>query len=216
MKKVCRVCKKEKSLAKFQKRDKTKYRTECTSCTLISHNKWYWRNREKISAYWKSYRKKNKEKFMQYYINHREKALKNKKRYYFQNKKKIRIYKVKYQHSLQGYRLMLFRCILDRLKNCPSYQGRKVFFTKEEFLKWLDNNRRFIKLYNNWKKHKFNINFSPSIDRIDGTKDYSLENVQVLTRLENTKKFFKEDLPRQIIKDFFLKGKYHEYIPKSI
>ena len=71
-------------------------------------------------------------------------------------------------------------------KNNSSYlkKGILLCITKEEFYNFCDRNQQLIlDLYANGE--------TPSIDRIDSTKHYSLDNIQILSLKENIRKVIK-------------------------
>lgn len=61
-------------------------------------------------------------------------------------------------------------------------------YDKYEFQKWLENQPNYKTLYNNWKEHNWNENYSPSIDRINNYIGYTLDNIQLTTREANNGK----------------------------
>lgn len=67
------------------------------------------------------------------------------------------------------------------------YYG-KTFCTREEFLNKFLLDPIFLSLFHNWQKNNNIINLCPSIDRINNKLDYSIDNLQFLTHIENIKK----------------------------
>lgn len=61
-------------------------------------------------------------------------------------------------------------------------------YTKQEFVEWILSKSIFHKLYINWKESKYEKMLSPSVDRIDDYKNYSFDNIQLMTWEENLKK----------------------------
>ena len=61
-------------------------------------------------------------------------------------------------------------------------------YTKEELREWMFNQELFHKLYNNWKMSGYKKMLSPSCDRTDDYKGYSLKRLQLMTWGENFKK----------------------------
>jgi len=84
---------------------------------------------------------------------------------------------------------ILQRC--DRKTSHFTTASGKEHLSKERFVNWA-HNKEFIKLYKNWKKNNFNRNLSPSIDRLDITKGYTLDNIQWITMRENNSKAKKD------------------------
>lgn len=62
---------------------------------------------------------------------------------------------------------------------------RNVYFTLNEFHEKYLNDKKFIRLYDEWVSHNYNIQYKPTIDRIDCLKDYSFDNIHLLTWSEN-------------------------------
>ena len=46
----------------------------------------------------------------------------------------------------------------------------------------------YIILYKNWVENNFDKKLSPSVDRINNNVDYKIENIQIITVLDNLKK----------------------------
>ena len=61
-------------------------------------------------------------------------------------------------------------------------------YTKDQLLNWVIEQPMFDGLWNNWVNSKYSKNLKPSIDRIDDTKGYSFDNIQMMTWDENNKK----------------------------
>ena len=66
----------------------------------------------------------------------------------------------------------------------------EVSFSLEEFRQWIlfHYNPLIYQMLENYKKNHFDKNLSPSIDRIDDYKDYTFDNMQLLTWEENNVK----------------------------
>ena len=62
---------------------------------------------------------------------------------------------------------------------------RNVNFSLEQFQEKYINNIVFTRLYNEWIKHNCNIQYKPTIDRINCFKDYSFDNIHWLSWKEN-------------------------------
>ena len=85
------------------------------------------------------------------------------------------------------YTEIVQRCTNPNNKRADIYNGKKVC-SREEFLNNFLNCPIFLALFENWKNNDFSVKFSPSVDRIDVKKDYTLDNIQMITHSENATK----------------------------
>ena len=68
----------------------------------------------------------------------------------------------------------------------------KEILSRDEFIEWCFGNiESFNSIYNEWKKSGFKRKLSPSIDRIDNSKGYSIGNMRWITQQENSIKYNK-------------------------
>lgn len=77
------------------------------------------------------------------------------------------------------------------IKSCRSSAFGKDLCTREEFIKWclsISNYRSFHRMYKDWVNSNYSMRLTPSIDRIDNTKGYSIENIQWVTQGFNSSK----------------------------
>ena len=64
-----------------------------------------------------------------------------------------------------------------------------AYLSRKEFMAWAQVNMdTFMNLYNEWSKSGYNTKLMPSIDRIDNKKGYTSDNMQWLSRSENSRK----------------------------
>lgn len=61
-------------------------------------------------------------------------------------------------------------------------------YTREELVHWAMTQTVYHKLFDGWEASGFIKNLSPSIDRLDDYKPYSLENIRLVTWQENNTK----------------------------
>jgi hypothetical protein len=69
----------------------------------------------------------------------------------------------------------------------PNYYGLPKC-TRDEFINSFKDDSVFLEHWNNWKLTDFKRGNAPSIDRIDNTKGYTLDNLQWLKHCDNGKK----------------------------
>lgn len=95
-----------------------------------------------------------------------------------------------YERTLKGKLVRTYRNMLSRVKGVLKskahlYEGLHIL-SKEEFYEWSLNNTEYNNLYNDWVKNKYDLRLSPSIDRIETSKGYSLDNIRWITFSENS------------------------------
>jgi len=109
---------------------------------------------------------------------------------------KLEYDRYRHRHSIvrlfnHKYSTLKSRCTVQHLKR--STYG-KSFLSKSEWLEWCykeENYKKFIAIYNEWVQSNFERKLSPSIDRIDNKKGYTVDNIQWLTQSNNSKKYNK-------------------------
>lgn len=69
----------------------------------------------------------------------------------------------------------------------PSYYGKKIC-TKQEFIKAFEHDKVFLELYKGWQTNNFQRKYAPSIDRIDNSKDYTIDNIEFTSHYNNSTK----------------------------
>lgn len=79
------------------------------------------------------------------------------------------------------------RCSNPNNSTAKYYNG-KIYCTKNEFLSKFLNDKTFNKLFIEWQKSGFQYKYAPSVDRIDVTLDYTIDNIQFLTHSQNCRK----------------------------
>lgn len=91
----------------------------------------------------------------------------------------------RYRRTVKGLLTNSYHKQIERCKKngreLPSYSLREL---QDKFL----NNKQFLKIYDNWVKSGYKYYDKPSIDRIDNTKSYTLDNLQILSWRQNRRK----------------------------
>ena len=107
----------------------------------------------------------------------------------------------------------MYNNIVRRCGTIGKYKNRKLEFDYVEFLAWVDNSG-FYAAYEEWVRSDFNKKLSPTIDRIDNHNHYTLDNIQILTKAENTRKdsVTKKLTPYKVqqIRDFYSNGSWKQ------
>lgn len=84
------------------------------------------------------------------------------------------------------YRNMKARTLGVSTRSPEVYKGLEIL-DKKSFYDFSINDKIFNLLFINWRKNNFLQSFSPSIDRIDNTKGYTLKNIRWTTAGENSR-----------------------------
>ena len=106
------------------------------------------------------------------------------------------------------------------LKTHPNYYGLPKC-TREEFINKFKNDSNFLNQWKKWKDSGFKRGSAPSIDRIDSSIGYLIDNLQFLSNIENARKEFgfKIEVTNgiEILKfdSIVLGGKYFNVHPSS-
>lgn len=96
-----------------------------------------------------------------------------------------------YSKTMGGFIVRLYCNMKGRVcgrlpKKNHLYKGLDIL-PKEEFYDWIKNNNTFIELFEAWKENDMDRRLVPSIDRIDSSKGYTLDNIRIVTFSENCK-----------------------------
>lgn len=87
-----------------------------------------------------------------------------------------------YEKTLKGYLVRTYRNMLSRVKGILKkkahlYNGLEIL-DKQTFYQWSLNNKDYTTNFNKYKKSNYELRYAPSIDRIDSSKGYVLENMR--------------------------------------
>ena len=87
--------------------------------------------------------------------------------------------KTKQQIINKRYYDMSYR-VEGKARNSVTAVGKPIL-DKEDFIEWSMYNVDFLLLFKRWKAAGYPKDLSPSIDRIDNDKGYTLNNMQWIT-----------------------------------
>lgn len=98
----------------------------------------------------------------------------------------------KYEKTVNGFLMRLYRNMLSRVTGVNSkkkhlYEGKEIL-SKADFYEWSNNSAEFHKLYLLYKESNYERKFSPSVDRINPDKGYTLDNMEWVTQQENSRR----------------------------
>ena len=98
----------------------------------------------------------------------------------------------RYEKTKNGFLMRLYRNMQSRCKGIQKekyhlYQGVELW-DKDTFYKWAKESNQFHKLFKEWELSDYDRKLTPSVDRIDSSKGYSIENVEWVTHSENSRR----------------------------
>lgn len=86
---------------------------------------------------------------------------------------------------MRSYRNMKSRVLGIQKLKAHLYKGLEIL-SKETFYSWAKDNAQFLSLHSFWVETGYDKESSPSIDRVDSTKGYTLDNMRWVTKYENS------------------------------
>lgn len=97
----------------------------------------------------------------------------------------------KYEKTKSGKLMRTYRNMLSRvvgiLKSKSHLYGGLTIMSREEFYQWSLDNKDFHTLYDEWVDSNYSKKLSPSIDRINSSLGYTVDNVRWITYSENSR-----------------------------
>lgn len=97
----------------------------------------------------------------------------------------------KYEKTPKGFIMRLYRNMQSRVTGVQKqkyhlYQGKELL-KREDFYNWAIDNPCFLQMFETYKNSEFNRKLAPTVDRIDSSRGYTLDNMRWLTHSENSK-----------------------------
>jgi len=90
-----------------------------------------------------------------------------------------------YNHSLEGRLTRMYHRMRSR-------GSKELSFSREEFIEHGKKSQKLQNLFSAWKQSGYKYGKTPTVDRKDYQKGYTLSNIQFLSFDENRKKQSKE------------------------
>jgi len=97
----------------------------------------------------------------------------------------------RYEKTPKGFLMRTYRNMESRVRGIQKkkfhlYVGKELL-SREDFYAWSLNQFRFWDLFNEWVENGYDRKLTPSIDRIDSSRGYTLDNMRWLTHSENSR-----------------------------
>lgn len=101
-------------------------------------------------------------------------------------------YYAKYEKTPKGFLMRKYRNMQSRILGIQKlkahlYKGKSLL-GRDKFYEWSFASKEFWKLYNVWIKSGHNCKLTPTVDRIDSSKGYFLDNMEWVTHSENSRR----------------------------
>jgi hypothetical protein len=96
-----------------------------------------------------------------------------------------------YEKTIKGFLVRLYRNMKSRIEGVQKkkhhlYKGKDLL-SKDVFYNWAIEHKDFHSLYKTWVSSGYSRKLTPSVDRIDSSKGYCLDNMRWLTHSENSR-----------------------------
>tara|TARA_R110002167_G_scaffold198805_5_gene401947 strand:+ start:5527 stop:5931 length:405 start_codon:yes stop_codon:yes gene_type:complete len=98
----------------------------------------------------------------------------------------------KYERTPNGFLMRKYRNMKSRIEGVQKakyhlYKGKELL-PKEEFYEWSKNDPEFWRRFKLWEESDYERKLSPSVDRINSEKGYSLDNMEWIDHSENSRR----------------------------
>ena len=101
-------------------------------------------------------------------------------------------YTKKYEKSKNGFLMRCYRNMQSRVagiqhKKAHLYAHIDCIPEREKFYLWAHSSDAFNNLFNEWEANAHDRKLTPSVDRIDPSKGYDIDNMRWITHSENSR-----------------------------
>lgn len=98
----------------------------------------------------------------------------------------------KYERTKKGKLMRNYRNMESRIngiqwRKAHLYEGKELL-SREEFYDWAMNQDSFHRLFDEWVMSGYDRKLSPSVDRVDSSKGYTIDNMEWVTHSENSRR----------------------------
>lgn len=98
----------------------------------------------------------------------------------------------RYERTKKGKLMRTYRNMQSRVsgilrKKAHLYKGLEIL-DREDFYEWAMASPEFHNLYDGWVSSNYKCGASPSVDRVDPSKGYTLDNMEWVTHSENSRR----------------------------
>lgn len=98
----------------------------------------------------------------------------------------------RYERTKKGKLMRCYRNMISRVSGIQQkkqhlYNG-KALLPKEDFYEWAFASPEFHRLYDIWVAADYDRKLTPTVDRIDPSRGYTIENMEWVTHSENSRR----------------------------
>jgi len=98
----------------------------------------------------------------------------------------------RYEKTKNGFLMRLYRNMQSRTSGVQKekyhlYKGCDLL-SREDFYAWAKSSCVFHDMFRAWEDSGYERKMSPSVDRIDSSKGYSIDNMEWVTHSENSRR----------------------------
>jgi len=100
-------------------------------------------------------------------------------------------YTKKYEKTKQGFLVRKYRNMQSRISGVQKQKHHLyrnlTLLDRNQFYEWALNSKVFHKLFLKWKQSNYDRKLCPSVNRIDTSRGYELDNIEWITHSENSR-----------------------------
>lgn len=98
----------------------------------------------------------------------------------------------KYEKTKKGKLMRMYRNMQSRVYGIQTQKSHlyknKHLLDRSEFYEWALNSKEFHDMYETWKQSDYDRKLTPTVDRIDSSKGYTIDNMEWVTHSENSRR----------------------------
>ena len=98
----------------------------------------------------------------------------------------------RYEKTENGFLMRMYRNMKSRVtgvqtKKAHLYQGKEIL-PKEDFYEWAKGSPMFLVLFKQYAENGYQMKDAPTVDRLDSSRGYTLDNMQWVTHSVNSQR----------------------------
>lgn len=98
----------------------------------------------------------------------------------------------KYEKTKSGFLVRLYRNMKSRIEGIQYlkahlYQNKELL-DKESFYSWANSQEAFHNLFDVWEHSRYDRKLTPSVDRKESSRGYTIDNMEWVTHSENSRR----------------------------